>query len=283
MKLLRYGMSGAEKPGCLDVYGKIRDLSQHIPDITGDILTPEGLDYLHGLEMESLPLVSGEPRLGAPIHRVGKFLCIGLNYSDHALEMNKTPPTEPVLFSKATSAMCGAKDDLIIPYGSTQTDWEVELGIVIGKPAKRVPQEAAFDYIAGYCLINDVSERHYQLHGTGQWIKGKSCDTFGPVGPWLVTKDEIPDPQNLTLWLSVDGKRYQESHTRNMIFSVAFIVSYLSQFFTLHPGDIISTGTPAGVGLGQKPEPIYLKPGQTVRLGISGLGEQEHLTVEEKI
>ncbi len=281
MKLLRYGPIGAEKPGCLDLHGHIRDLSQHIPDITGDAIMPAGLDYLRNLEMTSLPKVPGTPRLGAPIHRVGKFLCIGLNYSDHAAEVGAKIPVEPVLFSKVTSSICGPRDDLIIPKGSTQTDWEVELGIIIGKPAKRVSEQDALDYVAGYCVINDVSERHYQLHGTGQWIKGKSCDTFGQLGPWLVTRDEISDPQQLPLWLEVDGKRYQNSSTNKMIYGVAFLVSYLSNFFTLHPGDIISTGTPAGVGLGQKPEPIYLKPGQVIKLGVQGLGEQEHLTVAE--
>jgi 2-keto-4-pentenoate hydratase/2-oxohepta-3-ene-1,7-dioic acid hydratase in catechol pathway len=281
MKLLRYGMPGSEKPGCLDVHGQIRDLSDLIPDIGGDILSSEGLNYLRGLEVESLPLVSNASRIGPCVARVGKFICIGLNYADHALEANMKPQSEPIVFMKATSSICGANDPLIIPKGSTQTDWEVELGIVIGRAAKRVSEADALNYVAGYCLINDVSERFLQLKGTGQWTKGKSCDSFGPIGPWLVTTDEIKDPHQLSIWLEVDGKRYQDSHTSQMIFSISHIVSYLSQFFTLHPGDVITTGTPAGVGLGQKPEPVYLKAGQTVRLGISGLGEQKHLTVDE--
>lgn len=283
MKLLRYGPPGAEKPGCVDQDGQIRDLSQHVADIVKETLSPEGLNYLRGISLESLPIVANNPRVGPCVNHVGKFLCIGLNYTDHAAEVGAAVPKEPILFSKVTSAISGPYDDIVIPAGSTHTDWEVELGIVIGKPAKRVSQSIALDYVAGYCLINDVSERHLQLHGTGQWVKGKSCDTFGPIGPWLVTKDEIPDPQALTLWLEVDGKRYQNSSTQNMIFGVAYLVSYLSHFFTLYPGDVISTGTPAGVGMGQKPVPIYLKPGQQVKLSVLGLGEQRHLTVAEKI
>ncbi|EKD54300.1 MAG: hypothetical protein ACD_60C00099G0008 [uncultured bacterium] len=281
MKLLRYGAQGHEKPGCLDAAGNIRDLSQHVTDITGDTLTHQ-LDKLRRLNIETLPVIPAETRLGAPIQGVGKFLCIGLNYSDHAEETGAKIPVEPVLFGKVTSSICGPTDDLILPKGSTHTDWEVELGVIIGKPAKRVTEKTALNYVAGYCVINDVSERHYQLHGTGQWIKGKSCDTFGQIGPWLVTQDEIPDPQKLPLWLEVDGKRYQDGNTANMIYGVAYIVSYLSQFFTLYPGDIISTGTPAGVGLGQKPVPIYLQSGQVVKLGIPSLGEQIHRVVEEK-
>ncbi|EKD73980.1 MAG: hypothetical protein ACD_45C00118G0001 [uncultured bacterium] len=281
MKLLRYGILGAEKPGCLDSEGNLRDLSSHVSDLTGQVLLPEKLNELRRIKIENLPIVSTKERLGAPIHHVGKFLCIGLNYKDHAAETGANVPVEPVLFSKVTSSICGPCDDLVIPKRSTHTDWEVELGVIIGRPAKRIAEKDALNYVAGYCVINDVSERHYQLHGTGQWIKGKSCDTFGQLGPWLVTADEIPDPQKLALWLEVDGKRYQNSNTGNMIYSVAYLVSYLSQFFTLYPGDIISTGTPAGVGLGQKPIPIYLKPGQVVKLGIPGLGEQQHLTVEE--
>ncbi len=281
MKLLRYGQLGAEKPGCLDSHGRIRDLSQHVTEIGGKFLLPEQLNKLRKINPDDLPLVTDKPRLGACIGNVGKFLCIGLNYADHAAEAGARVPVEPVLFGKATSSICGPHDHLVIPKGSQHTDWEVELGVVIGRPAKRIKEKDALDHIAGYCVINDVSERDLQLNGTGQWTKGKSCDTFGEIGPWLVTADEIPDPQKLSLWLEVDGKRYQNSHTSQMIYSVAFIVSYLSQFFTLHPGDLISTGTPAGVGLGQKPHPIYLKPGQTIKLGISGLGEQEHLTVME--
>lgn len=282
MKLLRYGMPGVEKPGCLDSQGKIRDLSKHIQDIAHDALTPDGIQFLQSFSMDSLPLVAGNPRIGPCVSGVGKFLCIGLNYADHAEETGATVPVEPVLFGKATSAICGPHDDLVLPIGSTHTDWEVELGIIIGKPAKYVTEKDALSHVAGYCVIHDVSERHYQLKGTGQWIKGKSCDTFGQIGPWLVTPDEIADPQKLSLWLEVDGKRYQNSSTAKMIYGVAFLVSYLSRFFTLHPGDIISTGTPSGVGMAQKPTPIYLKAGQVVKLGVAGLGEQEHRVVEEK-
>lgn len=283
MKLLRYGDVGNEKPGCLDAQGRIRDLSKHIADIAGEALLPEKIDYLSKLNLNDLPLIDEKTRLGACVGAVGKFLCIGLNYADHAKETGAKIPTEPVLFSKVTSSICGPNDDLIIPLGSTHTDWEVELGIIIGKHAKRVTEKNALDYVAGYCVVDDVSERKLQLQGTGQWIKGKSCDTFGPIGPWLVTRDEIADPQNLSLWSEVDGKRYQNSNTRNMIFNVAFLVSYLSNFFTLYPGDIISTGTPHGVGLAQKPNPIYLQPGQVVRLGVEGLGEQAHRTVAENL
>lgn len=281
MKLLRYGPVGSEKPGCLDVHGQIRDLSHLIPDIAGDVLSPEGLNFLRGVEPESLPIVAPGTRVGPCVGRVGKFICIGLNYVDHAAEAGLKAPSEPVVFLKATSAISGPNDPIIIPAGSTQTDWEVELGIIIGAPAKRVSRAQALQHVAGYCLINDVSERTLQLKGTGQWTKGKSCDSFGPIGPWLVTPDEIADPQQLSLWLDVDGKRYQDSNTKHMVFDIAYIVSYLSNFFTLHSGDVISTGSPAGVGLGQKPNPIYLKAGQAVRLGATGLGEQNHLTVDE--
>lgn len=282
MKLLRYGQSGHEKPACLDNKGGIRDLSGIIADINGETLSPASLTKLAALHLPDLPLVTGKPRIAPCVSGVGKFMCIGKNYADHAKETGADVPAEPVLFLKATSAISGAYDPIIIPHGSTHTDWEVELGVVIGQTAKRVEAENALNYVAGFCLINDVTERYYQLKGTGQWTKGKSCDSFAPIGPWLVTRDEITDPQALALWLTVDGHRYQNGNTRHMIYAVSFLISYLSQFFTLFPGDIIATGTPAGVGHGQKPEPIYLRPGQTVRLGIDGLGEQEHLTVAEK-
>jgi 2-keto-4-pentenoate hydratase/2-oxohepta-3-ene-1,7-dioic acid hydratase in catechol pathway len=281
MKLLRYGPKGAEKPGCLDDQGQIHDLSDYIQDISSDFLSAATLKKLREVRMESLPIVKGNHRIGPCVNRVGKFLCIGLNYADHAAETGSKVPVEPVLFSKVTSSICGPRDDLIIPMGSVATDWEAELGVVIGQPAKRIAEADALNYVAGYCVINDVSERDYQLRGTGQWIKGKSCDTFGQIGPWLVTTDEIPDPQCLSIWLEVDGKRYQYSSTQQMIYKVAYLVSYLSHFFTLYPGDIISTGTPAGVGMAQKPESIYLRPGQRIRLGIDGLGEQDHLAVAE--
>jgi len=280
MKLLRYGALGAEKPGCLDQSGCVRDLSKHVSDIGGETLLPKNLERLRALKLDDLPLVKNPGRIGACVSGVGKFVCIGLNYADHAAETNAKLPEEPIVFSKATSAICGPYDPILIPKNSTHTDWEVELGIVIGQVAKRIAEKNAFDYIAGYCVIDDVSERKFQK-ATSQWMKGKSFDTFGPIGPWLVTPDEIHDPQNLALWLEVDGKRYQNGTTRNMIFGVAKLVSYLSEFFTLHPGDIISTGTPAGVGMGIKPEPVYLRAGQIVRLGIEGLGEQEHVMGQE--
>jgi 2-keto-4-pentenoate hydratase/2-oxohepta-3-ene-1,7-dioic acid hydratase in catechol pathway len=277
MKLLRYGAPGAEKPGCLDTQGNIRDLSKHISDVNGAALSSEKLDALRQLDITSLPIISNNPRLGACVAGVGKFICIGLNYADHAAETGAKIPTEPVLFLKANSAICGPNDDTIIPRGSKKTDWEVELGVVIGKAAKYVTEADALDYVAGYCVIHDVSEREFQKERGGQWDKGKGCDTFGPIGPWLVTRDEVSDPQNLSLWLEVDGHRYQNGTTQNMIYSVAF----LSQFFTLHPGDVISTGTPAGVGLGLKPEPVYLKAGQKVVLSVEGMGRQEHLMVAD--
>ena len=282
MKLLRYGMPGEEKPGCLDKQGNIRDLSAYIPDITGRALMLSSLERLRHIDVESLPCIKNSPRIGPCVSQVGKFLCIGLNYTDHAAETGIPLPSEPIVFSKATSAICGPDDPIVIPKGSARTDWEVELGVVIGERAKRVTEADALNFVAGYCVTNDVSERHYQLNGDGQWFKGKSCDTFGPIGPWLVTADEVLDPQKLSLWLEVDGKRYQNGYTGNMIYHVSYLISYLSQFFTLHPGDIISTGTPAGVGLGQKPEPVYLQSGQVVKLGIDGLGMQEHVMVEEE-
>jgi len=280
MKLLRYGPPGEERPGLLDAGGTLRDLSGHVDDIAGDALSPEGLAGIAALAPETLPAVAGSPRLGPCVTRVGKFLCIGLNYSDHAAESGLPVPDEPVLFAKATSAICGPDDDIVMPRGSTKTDWEVELGVVIGTPAKYVSEADALDHVAGFCVVNDVSEREMQIEGTGQWTKGKSCDTFGPIGPWLVTTNEIGDPQDLGIWLEVNGHRYQNGNTSTMVFTAAFIVSYLSRFFTLHPGDVISTGTPPGVGLGLNP-PTYLKAGDKIRLGIDGLGEQNQMVVAE--
>ena len=282
MKLLRYGNPGQEKPGMLDQNGTIRDLSNIVEDIAGDVLLPEGLEKLKNLDPGSLPTIEGSPRMGACVSGIGKFICIGLNYSDHAEETGASVPSEPIIFSKATSAVCGPDDDIIIPRNSVKTDWEVELGVVIGKPAKYVEETSALDHVAGYCVINDVSEREYQIERQGQWVKGKSCDSFGPSGPWLVTPDEAGDPQNLKLWLEVDGKRYQDGSTNTMVYSVAFLIHYLSQFFTLHPGDVISTGTPPGVGLGQKPDPVFLRPGQTIRLGVEGLGIQTQKTIADQ-
>jgi len=280
MKLLRYEMpasgasGGNEKPGMLDDTGVLRDLSGVVNDIAGETLLPENIERLRNTDPATLPEVKGNPRLGPCVGQVGKFICIGLNYSDHAKEAGLDVPPEPKIFTKYTSAICGANDDVIIPRNSVKTDWEVELGVVIGKPAKYVDEKSALDHVAGYCVINDISEREFQIERSGQWVKGKSCDTFGPTGPWLVTPDEVGDPQNLDLWLEVDGKRYQDGNTRTMIYGVAHLIHYLSQFFTLHSGDIISTGTPPGVGLGQKPEPIYLRAGQTMHLGIENLGVQ---------
>ena len=279
MKLLRYGPKGQEKPGLLDGQGTIRSLEGHVDDIAGDALSPDGLRRLAGINASELKAVDGQPRLGPCVGRVGKVICIGLNYSDHAAESGMAVPPEPVIFMKATSAICGPNDDVEIPRTAEQTDWEVELGIVIGRQAKYVSEADALDYVAGYCVVNDVSERHFQAHRSGQWTKGKSHDTFGPLGPWLVTKDEVPEPNNLKMWLEVDGKRYQDGTTATMVYKVPFLVSYLSQFMSLQPGDIISTGTPPGVGMGQKP-PVYLKPGQTIRLAIDGLGEQQQRTVQ---
>jgi ureidoglycolate lyase len=279
MKLLRYGPKGQEKPGMLDADGRIRSLAGLVADIDAAALAPQGLARLREADPASLPAVDGSPRLGSCVGDVGKFVCIGLNYADHAAESGLKVPPEPVVFMKATSAICGPDDEVEIPRGSEQTDWEVELGVVIGKPAKYVDEADALDHIAGYCVVNDVSERDFQTKRSGQWTKGKSHDTFGPIGPWLVTKDEVPDPQNLAMWLEVDGHRYQDGSTRTMVYGVAFLVSYLSRFMSLQPGDIISTGTPPGVGMGQKP-PVFLRPGQTIRLGVEGLGEQTQRTVQ---
>ncbi len=279
MKLVRYGNSGAEKPGLLDAAGRIRDLSGDVADIARDVLSPESLHKLSALNPEALPLVQGTPRIGPCVGSVGKFVCIGLNYSDHAAESGMKVPAEPVLFMKATSAISGPYDKVVIPRGAEKADWEVELGVVIGKEAKYVDEKDALSHVAGYCVVNDLSERAFQLEGTGQWVKGKSADTFGPIGPWLVTRDEVPDPQNLHLWLEVDGKRYQDGTTKTMVFGVAHLVSYLSRFMSLQPGDVISTGTPPGVGMGQKPQK-YLRPGNVMRLGIDGLGEQRQEVVE---
>lgn len=279
MKLLRYGNAGSERPGLLDNNGKLRDLSAHVADISGEFLQPETLDKLRQLDPQSLPLVSGEPRLGACVGKVGKFICIGLNYADHAAETGAEIPKEPVVFSKWTSAIVGPNDDVEIPRDSVKTDWEVELGVVIGTGGRYISEADALSHVAGYCVINDVSEREFQIERGGTWDKGKGCDTFGPTGPWLVTADEIPDPHQLNLWLEVDGKRWQNGNTRTMIFQIPEIISYLSRFMSLQAGDIISTGTPPGVGLGQKP-PVYLKAGQVMRLGIEGLGEQRQKTVQ---
>jgi len=280
LKLLRYGTPGNEKPGIVDSNGAIRDLSQVIPDLTGEFLSPASLKKIASVAINDLPLVAGTPRIGSCVAQPGKFLCVGLNYSDHAAESQMPVPVEPVLFMKATSALSGPDDDVVIPRGSTKSDWEVELGVVIGTKAKYVSEADALSHVAGYCLINDLSERAFQLESTGQWVKGKSADTFGPVGPWLVTTDEITDPQALDMWLDVDGHRYQQGSTKTMVFDVAHLISYISRFMSLQPGDIISTGTPPGVGLGQKP-PVYLKAGNRIRLGIQGLGEQNQLVVAE--
>ncbi|MFQ5985486.1 MAG: fumarylacetoacetate hydrolase family protein [Alphaproteobacteria bacterium] len=273
MKLLRYGPRGEENPGLADGEGRIRDLSGEIEDITPRTLAPEVLTRLKALDPGSLPVVGGEPRLGPPVAGVGKIVAIGLNYSDHAAESGVPVPEEPILFTKATTAISGPNDPVVIPRGAGKTDWEVELGVVIGSTARYVGEDKALDHVAGYCVANDVSEREYQLERSGQWVKGKSADSFAPLGPWLVTADEVPDPQNLKLWLAVNGKRCQDGHTSRMIFGVRELVSYISRFMTLAPGDVISTGTPPGVGLGQKP-PVYLKPGDVMTVGVEGLGEQ---------
>jgi 2-keto-4-pentenoate hydratase/2-oxohepta-3-ene-1,7-dioic acid hydratase in catechol pathway len=279
MKLLRYGPVGQEKPGLLDAKGQLRDLSAHVRDIAGETLSPASLARLAALDPASLPLVAGTPRLGPCVAGTGKFICIGLNYSDHAAETGAPVPSEPIIFMKATSTIVGPNDTVEIPRGSTKTDWEVELGVVIGKTAKYVSEQDALQHVAGYCVINDLSEREFQLERQGQWTKGKSADTFGPIGPWLVTRDEIPDPQRLPMWLEVNGVRRQNGSTATMIFGIASLVSYLSQFMSLQPGDIISTGTPPGVGLGMKP-PVYLKAGDVVTLGIEGLGQQRQELVQ---
>jgi 2-keto-4-pentenoate hydratase/2-oxohepta-3-ene-1,7-dioic acid hydratase in catechol pathway len=274
MKLLRYGPKGIEKPGMLDSEGMVRDLSGILPDLRAADLGKASLARLAALDPKTLPPVPNPGRIAPPWSGVGKFLCVGLNYSDHAAESGMAVPAEPVLFMKATSCIIGACDAVVLPRDSVKSDWEVELGVVIGATARYVSEENALDYVAGYCVVNDLSEREYQLERGGQWDKGKGCDTFGPIGPWLVTADEVPDPQNLDMWLDVNGRRYQTGNTSTMVFGVAHLVSYISRFMTLQPGDIISTGTPPGVGLGQKPDPVYLKPGDTMRLGIAGLGEQ---------
>jgi 2-keto-4-pentenoate hydratase/2-oxohepta-3-ene-1,7-dioic acid hydratase in catechol pathway len=273
MKLMRVGPLGQEKPAILDKDGKVRDLSGHVADIGGAAISPEGLAKIAALDLASLPEIAAD-RIGACVAGTGKFICIGLNYSDHAAETGAAVPPEPVIFMKATSAICGPNDDVLIPRTSEKTDWEVELGVVIGKTAKYVSEADAMDYVAGYCVSHDVSERAFQTERAGQWTKGKSCDTFGPIGPWLVTKDEIADPQNLKMWLSVNGKMMQDGSSKTMVYGVAHLVSYLSQFMSLHPGDVISTGTPPGVGLGMKP-PQFLKAGDVVELGIEGLGTQK--------
>lgn len=278
MKLLRYGPPGRERPGVLDTGGRVRDLGDHVHDIAGAVLTPEGLERLRHIDLASLPLVKPQ-RLGPCIGKVGKFLCVGLNFADHAAETGATPPAEPILFMKATSALAGPDDPVTIPRGSTKTDWEVELGVVIGRGGRDIDVAAARGHVAGYCVVNDLSERAFQLEGTGQWVKGKSADGFGPIGPWLVTADEVPDPQSLAMDLSVNGKVMQRGSTATMIFGVDFLVSYISRFMSLQPGDIISTGTPPGVGLGQSP-PRYLKPGDVIDLGIEGLGRQRQRMVE---
>ena len=279
MKLARYGNPGQEKPGILDADGQLRDLSAIVADIDADVLTRDGLRRLAAIDPATLPPVPGTPRYGAPVARVGKMLCVGLNYAEHAAETNTPLPEQPVLFMKATSAIVGANDDLMIPRGSVKTDWEVELGIVIGDVARDVSIDDALAHVAGYAVINDVSEREFQLEHGGQWVKGKSCDTFGPIGPWLVTADEIADPQKLSLWLEVNGHRYQNGSTKTMVYGVRTLVSYISQFMSLQPGDIISTGTPPGVGEGVKPTSVFLHGGETMHLGIEGLGEQTQKTV----
>ena len=278
MKLLRFGPVGQEKPGLLDADGRIRDLSAHVSDISGAAILPEGLERLKRLNPGDLPLVEGTPRLGPCVAGSGKFVCIGLNYSDHAAETGAKVPSEPIVFMKATSAIVGPNDAIEIPRGSHKTDWEVELGVIIGKPAKYVSQDDALDHVAGYCIVNDVSERAFQTERKGQWTKGKSCDTFGPIGPWLVTRDEI-DPQNLAMRLEVNGHRFQDGSTATMVYGVAYLVSYLSQFMSLQTGDIIATGTPPGVGLGQQPN-VFLKPGDVVTLSIDGLGKQRQDVVQ---
>lgn len=278
MKLVRYGQAGHEKPGLIDDHGKLRDLSGKITELAGETLSR--LDELKDIDAATLPEVSGKPRLGPPVTGTGKYVCIGLNYADHAAESGMDVPKEPVIFMKATSSICGPDDPIIIPRNSEKTDWEVELAVVIGKLAKYVSEADALDHVAGYCVANDVSERDFQMHRGGQWVKGKSCDNFGQIGPWLVTPDEVSDPQDLMMWLKVNGKVMQDGSSKTMVFGVAHLIHHLSQFMTLHPGDVISTGTPPGVGLGQKP-PRFLKPGDVVELGIEGLGEQRQEVIAD--
>lgn len=279
MKLLRFGPKGQEKPGLLDGDGNLRDLSGVIDDLSGEVLSDDSLARLGQLNSEDLPIVSVDTRLGPCVGHVGKFICIGLNYSDHAAETGAEVPPEPVVFNKWTSAICGPNDDVEIPRDSQKTDWEVELGVVIGKAGRYIDEANAMEHVAGFCVINDVSEREFQLERSGSWDKGKGCDTFGPLGPWLVTRDDVSNPHDLAIWLEVDGKRYQDGSTRTMVYQVPYLISYLSRFMSLQPGDVISTGTPPGVGLGQKP-PVYLREGQVMRLGIEGLGEQQQRTVK---
>lgn len=280
MKLLRFGAEGAEKPGILDTDGTIRDLSSVVDDIAGDALSADGLARIAATDLSQLPTVPADARLGPCVSGTGKFICIGLNYADHAAESGMEVPSEPVMFMKATSAICGPNDPIIIPRGSEKTDWEVELAVIIGKRAKYVSEADAMDYVAGYAVTNDVSERAFQIERAGQWTKGKSCDNYGQLGPWLVTKDEIADPQNLSMWLTVNGKKMQDGSTKTMVYGVAHLVSYLSQFMSLMPGDVISTGTPPGVGMGQKPQQ-YLRPGDVVELGIDGLGQQKQQAIAD--
>lgn len=282
MKLLRVGPPGKEKPAIVAADGSIRDISSIVADIGGDVLLDENLGRIAAANTEALLLLDPATRIGPCVAGVGKFICIGLNYSDHAAEAGADAPREPIMFMKAVSAICGPNDDVVTPRDSTKLDWEVELGVVIGKGGAYIERDEVLDHVAGYCVVNDISERAFQLERGGQWVKGKSADTFGPIGPWLVTRDEVPDPQALPLWLEVDGQRYQDGSTANMIFGVAHLVSYVSNFMSLQPGDIISTGTPAGVGMGIKPSPIYLKPGQTMRLGVDGLGEQSQRVAEPR-
>ena len=280
MKLVRFGAVGDEKPGVIDERGNLRDLSEYIDDITAQNLSDEKLSELSKINLNTLPIMDKSTRLGPCVSGVGKFICIGLNYADHAKEAGMEVPPEPVIFMKATSAICGPTDPILLPRGSVKTDWEVELAVVIGKKAKYVELEDAMSYVAGYAASNDISERAYQLEGSGHWTKGKSCDSFGPLGPYLVTKDEIPDPQKLSMWLSVNGQKMQDGSTSTMVYGVAFLVHYISQFMSLMPGDIISTGTPPGVGLGMTP-PVYLKPGDIVTVGVEGLGEHEQTVIPE--
>jgi 2-keto-4-pentenoate hydratase/2-oxohepta-3-ene-1,7-dioic acid hydratase in catechol pathway len=279
MKLLRYGLLGREKPGILEA-GEICDLSGIVPDLAGEALLPASIEKFRNLDISRLPRVSGQPRIAPCVGDVGKFICIGLNYSDHAKEAGMALPAEPVIFMKATSSICGPDDNIVIPRGSKKTDWEVELGVIIGEPGKYLKEEDALSHVAGYCVVNDISERAFQMEGTGQWVKGKSADTFGPIGPWLVTPDEVPDPQNLDMWLEVDGHRYQSGSTQTMVFGVAFLISYVSRFMSLQSGDIISTGTPPGVGFGLKP-PVFLRSGNRMKLGIGGLGQQNQEVVAD--